>query len=311
MDSKFIVLLLAGVIATGLLYSHPAYAHNFGGDQSASFLAKVQELKAEMAGIEQDLPSQNDVAWHVDKSGEYWNANDAKEMGERNTLLAKEIPDTLSAIYDAVNTTNPDTHDIKQKIDTLNGYLDEGITARVDKDKMQNSTVQVLVVTSMISETLEHYADAIGTNTDLNDMNAMNMTNSSSMSGMHSGTMSMTTIVNNAAYHSAQILAKSSQDYFDNFAKPIAPASSSQQISVIDTQLANLNDEINSKADPNDIMITVHTKIHPALIMAFGLTEHPSSEGSVVPEFPLPILLAIISIAGVVAVFRLKPRLGF
>jgi hypothetical protein len=95
MNKRAVALLLAGFIVSGFIYTHPAFAHNFGGDESASFLARNWELRGEMVGIEQDLSSQKDVSWHISKSGEYWKANDTTQMGERNTLLAKEIPSTL------------------------------------------------------------------------------------------------------------------------------------------------------------------------------------------------------------------------
>ncbi len=38
---------------------------------------------------------------------------------------------------------------------------------------MQNATVGALTVAYMVRETLEHYADAIGTDMDLNDMSNM------------------------------------------------------------------------------------------------------------------------------------------
>jgi hypothetical protein len=299
-NKRVVAILLAGIIFSGMIYSHPAFAHNFGGDESASFIARNWELRAEMVGIEQDLSSQTDVSWHISKSGEYWNANDTREMGERNTLLAKEIPSTLSDIYTAANVTKPDPNVVKQKVDQLLGYLDEAIPVRIDKDKTQNATVQITAVNVMVRETLEHYGDALNSTFSLNDMSNMNATN---MSGGSMSGMSAQTIVNNAAYTSAKLTAKYAQDYFDKNVKPLAPASSSVQVQKIDSTLMDLNQEIANKADPNSVMMTVHMQMHPAMITGFGLKE------ASVPEFPVPTLLVIISIVGVIMITRLRPQL--
>lgn len=298
MNKRAVALLLACFIVSGFIYTHPAYAHNFGGDESASFLARNWELRAEMVGIEQDLSSQTDVSWHISKSGEYWNANDTKEMGERNTLLAKEIPSTLLDIYTSANVTKPDPNVVKQKVDQLNGYLDEAIPVRIDKDKAQNATVQITAVFIIVKETLEHYGDALNSTVSLNDISSINSTNTSG------GSMSAQPIINNAAYTSAKLTAKYALDYFDKNVKPLAPAGSSVEVQKIDSTLMDLNNEIANKADPNSVMMTVHLQMHPAMLTGFGL-----KIASPVPEFPMPALLVIISIVGVIMITRLRPQL--
>ncbi len=298
MNNKFIAIMLSVITSFGLLYAPHAYGHVFGGDESAAFLAKVWELKAEMQGIQSDLSNATLVAWHIDKSSEYWNANDTKEMSERNKLLAQEIPATLSSIYTKANATNPDPAVVKQHIDKLNGYLDEGTSVRIDKNKMQNATVGALTVYYMLKETLEHYADAIGTDMDLNDMSNMKSMSMSSTGGMQSSGMSATPINNTAAYNSAQILAKYAQDFYDNNVRDKAPPDGADSARKISDALMELNQAIANKASANDIMVIVHTKIHPNMMTAFNL--------QVVPEFPLPMLLVVISFAGFVFMQRMK-----
>ncbi len=333
MKNKVAALSLALILTAGLVYTHPAYAHNFGGDESSQFLGKVANLKAELQALQMDLSNSDAVSWHVDKIGEYWNDNDTKEMGERNQLLAKEIPDSLNSVLTDAQKSNPDASTIKQDIDTLNGYLDEGITVRIDKNQMQNATVQALAVTDIIGEALESYGDAINSTVDLNNMSqlqGMSSTNvGSNMSGMKMGTSySQDTgvpihlvqmsgmqsggenIVEIAAYHSAQIHAQAAKDYFDKNVVPIAPSGTSAFVTKADDNLAKLIDEINNKADPQTVMTTVHLNIHPALISAFNLPLMTMNTGAnAVPEFPMPVLLALVSIIGVVVITRFRANL--
>ncbi len=299
MNKRLVSIFLVGVICSVVAYSQQAYAHNFGGDQSASFLAKVENIKAEVSALEMDLSDSKSVEWHADKLGEYWNGNDTREMGERNQLLAREIPDTIDAITSAAKELNPDASLVKQKIDILNGYLDEGVTVRIDRDKITNSTVQALVMPFILSEVLEDYAQAIGTEMDLNDMENMNKSQNENMSGMNAG--SSVPIVNIAAYHSAQMLAQAAKNYYDNNVINLAPANAFTQASKAGSALDVLIQAINSKDSGDGVMIAVHGNFHPNLITAFNL--------QTIPEFPMPVLLAVISIMVVIAMTRLGPKL--
>lgn len=100
MNSKLITILLASIIASGLIYTHPAFAHNFGGDESASWIAKIAEIKTEANIVAKHVGDKDAIDYYSDALGEYWNANDTKEMGERNALLQQEIPTTINATLD-------------------------------------------------------------------------------------------------------------------------------------------------------------------------------------------------------------------
>ena len=298
MNTKVVALLLAGIISSGLIYSHPAYAHNFGGDESAGFLAKVQEIKTELEQISMNLSNPSAIDYYVDATGEYWNANDTKEMGERNQLLAKEIPDTLDAIFMAAKMSNPNADDVNAKITQLNGYLDEAVPVRIDKDKLNNSTVNALAVTNVLKEVLEKYGDAINSTQDLNDISEMKdmsgmQSSGSSMSGMESSMAA--TVVDENAYGNAKALAATATNMFNDLMKKYPNVTENSKISDAFTEL---NQQLDNKAAGNDVMITVHTKIHPNLITGYNI--------QVVPEFPMPALLVIISIIGMIAITRFR-----
>src|SRR6185312_5153608 len=91
-NKKFTSLLLVGVIGSGLIYVHPAFAHNFGGDHSASWLAKVAEIKTEVANVAKHVGHQDAIDYYADTLGESPTANDTKEMRQRNALLQHALP---------------------------------------------------------------------------------------------------------------------------------------------------------------------------------------------------------------------------
>jgi hypothetical protein len=304
-NKKFVALLLVGVIASGLIYTHPAYAHNFGGDESASWLAKVSEIKTEVANVAKHVGEKDVIGYYSDALGEYWNSNDTREMGERNTLLQQEIPTTINATLSDASAGNQSM--VNDDVAKLGGYLDESIPVRVDKDKLDNSTVQALAVTFVLKESLEKYGDALNSTVDLNDMSQMNMSGSSMSSGSMSN-MSPSAIVNANAYENSVSLATAAQQMFSDVASKNPSVADNSKIS---DGLTKLVQDLTNKADVNTIMTDVHVGIHPMLIMAYNIQGADAHGQSAVPEFPLPALLSIISIAGVVVATRFKSHLGF
>ncbi|MGI0087602.1 MAG: hypothetical protein ACREBI_06540 [Nitrosotalea sp.] len=351
MNNKASAVVVGIIIFAGLFYAHPAYAHNFASDESANFLGKVADLKAEVQALQMDLSDPAAVSWHISKINGYWTTNDTTQMAERNQLLSTEIPNTLNAIITAAKQPSPDNSTISQQITALNGYLDEGITARIDQDKLQNATVQALADTDIIKEALADYGIAINSQVDLNDMSkmqgmgSMNMgtsysqnkgstihlvqmsgmssnsnmsgtsgiSSSGSMSGMNMQSNGTTTvpISNMAAYHSAQTHAQAMKSFFDKNVAPLATTNMSTQVQTADSYMSQLIDAINNKDDGNTIMVITHIHIHPALITAFNLPlMKMNMGGSAVPEFPVPALLAVISIIGVVVITRFRAKLN-
>lgn len=301
MNGKFIALLLLGMIVSGLIYTHPAYAHNFGGDESAGWLAKINEIKTEVNNVAKHVGQKKVIDYYNDALGEYWNSNDTKEMGEKNALLQKEIPVTINATITDANAGNQNM--VNDDVSKLSGYLDESVPVRVDKDKLNNSTVQALAVTFVLKEALEKYGDALNSTADLNDMSQMN-TAGGNMSSM---SMSASTIVNDNAYENSVSLATTAQQMFSTVATNNPSISDNAKIS---DALSKLVKDLNSKADVNTIMVDVHEGIHPTLIAAYNI-QGANSTQSAVPEFPLPTILAVISITGVVIATRFKSHMGF
>ncbi|MDC8452619.1 MAG: hypothetical protein LV477_06885 [Candidatus Nitrosotalea sp.] len=302
MKKKFMALLLVGVIASGLIYTHPAYAHNFGGDESASWLAKISEIKTEVANVAKHAGQKDTINYYADALGEYWNSNNTKEMGERNALLAQEIPATINATLDDARNGNQSM--VNDDVTKLGGYLDESIPVRVDQSKLDNSTVQALAVTFVLKEALEKYGNALNSTVDLNDMSQMGSM-SGNMSGGSMSNMAPSTIVDANAYENSVSLATSAQQMFNDMASKNPSISDNSKIS---NGFAKLVQDLNGKADVNTIMNDVHVGIHPTLIAAYNIQTIPEPA---VPEFPLPAILIIVSIAGVVVATRFKSQLGF
>jgi hypothetical protein len=271
-------LLIFGT--TTFTLSRNAYAHTFGGNESAEFLAKVQGLKVETHLIQSDLANQTLVAWHSDKIGEFWTTNDTKEMSERNQRLGTDIPALISNITTVANSTNPDATKVAQLITSLDNDLAEATSVRIEKTELENATVNGLAVANILDETMEDYGIATGAEEE----NSSNVTGSNTtsqdnnMSNMSEGAGSneTATIVNFAAYQTAQGLAAAAQDMYNNL-KPKAMPNSSSEIAALDAAFANLRKAIDDKMSNDAIQAIVEGSIHPNL-SAFGLKEEEGEE---------------------------------
>jgi len=270
-------LLIFGT--TTFTLSRNAYAHTFGGNESAAFLAKVQGLKVEAHLIQSDLSNQTLVAWHSDKIGEFWNTNDTKEMTERNQRLGTDIPALISNITTVANSTNPDATKVGQIITSLDNDLAEATTVRIEKTELENATVNGLAVADILDETMEDYGIATGAEEEnSSNVTGSNTTSQENISNVSEGAGSneTATIVNFAAYQTAQGLASAAQDMYNNL-KPKAMANSSSEIAALDAAFANLRKAIDDKMSNDAIQAIVEGSIYPNL-SAFGLKEEEGQE---------------------------------
>ena len=166
---------------------------------------------------------------------------------------------------------------------------------------------------------LEHYAAAYGNATDEgrghghDDEDSMadggmDMTETSSTEGNMSDGMEMDegmtmsegneTIVSMVHYQSAQGMVVGMQQLFSDQVKELAPANSTEAMAKFEGSLIHLKQAIDDRESFAHVEVLVHSEVHPSLQSAFNL--------QVIPEFPMPMLLVIPAIAGIVAATRLS-----
>jgi hypothetical protein len=78
-------------------------------------------------------------------------------------------------------------------------------------------------------------------------------------------------LVDMTDYQSSQALATKAQEIFNTELKPIAPDNTSISITNLENGITQLNNSIKNKASPMDVMMIVHTQIHPNLLEVFNL----------------------------------------
>lgn len=102
----------------------------------------------------------------------------------------------------------------------------------------------------------------------------MPMSNDTMMSNT---TGNITTMVDMAAYQSAQYLANKTIVIFDDMLRLLTTTTvdNATNIERLKASLMQLIDRVNNHASPNDVMAIVHLGIHPMLILLCGLVVVP------------------------------------
>ena len=295
-EKSIVPLLMATmVLLTCVSNAHVLFGHNFSPDESASFLALVNTIKAEAQLVQQNIASNNMslASDHANKALALITDNVTKEIAERNQRLSDDLNTDLASLKASTESTSGNntasSTDTGILVDDINGILDEIVTARIDPDQLNNSTIQVLAAVELLDGVLKNYGDAFAVDYDMTDMSMMTMggdnnntgsTGGNDTTNMHSMSMedmsnSDGKLVNITDYQTAQALAMKVQELFDSqiTTKSLSEGSESvdQSINNTSTALKELVTSIDGKSSPMDIMTIVHTKIHPNLLTAFGL----------------------------------------
>ncbi len=310
MGNKLVALLLSVIIVSGLMYPYPVFAHNFGVDENALWLAKIAEIKTEIGLVAKHVGNTDAISYYSNVLNVYWNANDTLKMGETNTTLQTEISSTIHATLSDAQAGNQVS--VSADVSKLNAYLDESIPVIVDKNSIDNSTTRALAIVFVLQEASAKYGNALNSKIDLNDMSQMNMSEGGSMSDMSDNMSSMSsTVVDQNAFENSIGLATTAQNMFNDLATNNTDKSDTN--TKISSAFAKLIQDLDDKSDANTIMVDIHVKLHPILITAYNIQEvgEANTGVSTVPEFPLPALLVVVLIAGVVVTTRFRSFFGF
>jgi hypothetical protein len=124
---------------------------------------------------------------------------------------------------------------------------------------------------SMVLSNTARSNNSVTGNTNLN-MNMDSMNNSSSPIPEHKGEMDNGyQLIHNADYQTAQALAKKGLVFFNSDLRHMANNNKAIFVNNLEKGLEHLNNSIENKGSPTEIMMIVHTEIHPNLLEAFNL----------------------------------------
>jgi hypothetical protein len=261
-------------------------------NKAASLLTPniVVEIAEKNQKIADDLSTSVDGLQKITSSSE-----------KQQEIVKQLVSDTNAAVTEAVTIIEQEqggsSNFLEKGIDFLSGIFG-GSSEKANTKVEKNGTIQSLAFADLVDSILIDYGNAYAVNFDMTNMSNMvtmgNNSSSMTMDGMvdnnsnssmnmdsmdmsSSAMMNMDTDSRNYSlediidYQSAQALTTRAQDIFKTELKPIAPGNSSAFADNLENGLTQLNNAIKNKASPMDVMMIVHTQIHPNLLEAFNL----------------------------------------
>jgi hypothetical protein len=258
----FSILWLVLLIALGPNTNISVFGHTFSGDESASFLTKVEMIKIESQLAQEQLSSNVTLAKeHAVHTTETLTANDTKEISERNSRLATELNNTLTDFGNTFEYESPSQSEVKDKVGNISDILSEVESARIDKEQLDNVTVKALVLNDLVGESLEHYSSALGMQENGHVENTTPTSNST-----ENKTNETANIVDNPDYQSAQAAISRAIDAYNQ----IKPNSNTNSTELGDL-LNSMKGKIDSISPFHEVDNIVDEKISPLLNDIFKL----------------------------------------
>jgi phage host-nuclease inhibitor protein Gam len=271
------ITLLLTVVVMSMIGIYPlkqmVYAHTFSGDESAAFLALVRQIEAEIGLVNTNLSSNITLAQeHAEHATEHLDTNTTKELAERNKRVANDLTTELADLQNAIRATPaPTVQEIRNNISNINDTLQEAVSVRIEKDQLNNSTVNALAINDILGEVLESYGAAYGIEEEGEQGKEYgNMTETETNTTGTEASTNTTTIIDQAEYQSAQAYANEAKQMLDEI-KVLASSNATSAIANVKSGLNEMITAINNKAPFNSVDEIVDSKVLPSL--NFNLTQ--------------------------------------
>src|SRR6478735_3545309 len=315
-----VVCIMSILMTLVMIAAFPStYGHTFSQNENSLFLTRVAQAHSQLNLIENlvlngtsntaatnnnsNNNSNNNaksVQAHVMQTIALLNEKDpvnnftwSQEIAEKNQRVAKDLARELNDLKTSLSQDTPTTainnkpslsnnsSVIQDKIDKLGGLLDEAISARVNKDAVNNSTNQALVLANIGNEIFYSYGQALGfPYPKLANMVAtmklnVNSNNNSNNNNKIPAMANKVNIANESQYQNAKAYVKQAQEIVSKYLK--SPASNNKNAAPdiqlqLNKVISQLKMTIDNKGSFSTVMHLIHIQLHPRLIANYKIT---------------------------------------
>jgi hypothetical protein len=161
---RLLLISLSGALLfplVGPTLQKSAYAHTFSSDESASFLALIEEIRIE-AHLAMNNTSLGTLAQqHASRASDLLDVNVTREIKERNDRIGTELPISLRDLEGLTASSLVDVQAIRQKVDQIDSLLGEAVSVRIDREHLDNATTSALSFALLVNSLSDHYGKAI------------------------------------------------------------------------------------------------------------------------------------------------------
>src|SRR6476660_8755266 len=313
---EILVVCIMSILMTLVMIaaSPSTYGHSFSQNENSLFLTRVAQAHSQLNLIENlvlngtstttatNNKSKNNnaksVQAHVMQTIALLNEKDpvnnftwSQEIAEKNQRVAKDLARELNDLKTSLSQDTPTTainnkpslsnnsSVIQDKIDKLGGLLDEAISARVNKDAVNNSTNQALVLANIGNEIFYSYGQALGfPYPKLANMVAtmkLNVNSNNNSNNKIPAMANKVNIANESQYQNAKAYVKQAQEIVSKYLK--SPASNNKNAAPdiqlqLNKVISQLKMTIDNKGSFSTVMHLIHIQLHPRLIANYKIT---------------------------------------
>ncbi|HZL23156.1 MAG TPA: hypothetical protein VFC05_07520 [Nitrososphaeraceae archaeon] len=249
-----------------------SFAHTFTNNESAAFLALIDNMKIQASLIQQSISSGNiDIAkQHIDKLKELYSNHTNEEIAEKNERIANEISTTINYFTSSSNQNNFSQSQIGSNVQNLNAILDESISVRIPKDVLDNSTVHALHFVELVNGVDMNYNSTLGEQ-DIQNMSLLNNKSRSQIEDI-------------VSYNTARDLLNVAIDLYESKLKSkiIVNNNNSETIDKLQEGIKQLETSIEMKKPSSEITNIIIGVVYPTLQELYnfklGEEEHAHTE---------------------------------
>lgn len=184
-----------------------------------------------------------------------------KEINEKNQRLATGLPQALDSLK------NMSISEASGNVHTILDLLAETIDARVERDQLDNMTIQGLAVAEDVDKIFKEYSSAFNQNATAMDMNTSHVSMNMSRDLGNDTTIEIPMDI--GAYNRVVALIDITIGRFNVELKGKSTNVSSEEDAL--NGLEQLRYAMHSNERPTELLGIVHGEIHPSLKRAFGL----------------------------------------
>ena len=234
-----------------------SFAHTFTNNESAAFLALIDNMKIQASLIQQSISSGNiDIAkQHIDKLKELYSNHTNEEIAEKNERIANEISTTINYFTSSSNQNNFSQSQIDNNVQNLNAILDESISVRIPQDVLDNSTVHALHFVELVNAVDMNYNNTL-VEQDIQHMPLVNSNKNLDLKSKTSSLIILQEILLNVAIDLYEAKLKS---------KIIVNNNNSETIDKLQEGIKQLKTSIELKKPSSEITNIINGIVYPAL----------------------------------------------
>lgn len=173
MTISLFFIIISAII--GLPSFEKSYAHDFSSAESIHFLTVMDIIKVETGLVtnstvdNNNSKNQSSAQIHANNTLIVYDSHTKEEIAEQNERIAKELESTLNQLLEEVRS-HLDKTQIYFTVEAIDSILEEAITNRIDKEQINNSTIEALVFSNLVSIALQKYNIAFNVGIDLRNL---------------------------------------------------------------------------------------------------------------------------------------------